>query len=172
MGEQEAFENSGPFDGKTLEGQVERYGREMMLYALTLTRHREDAEDVLQEALARIFAKQPSGILNWKAYLFRAVRNAALNGIRRRGRAARREAGAVCGFFIEPASRQEELEALNGALAGLADEQREVVVMKVWGGLTFDQIAQTVGIPRDTAASRYRYAMEALKEKMRGFFNE
>lgn len=54
------------------------------------------------------------------------------------------------------------------ALEKLSLEQREVVVMKVWGGLTFDEIAGVVGIPLFTAASRYRYALESLKKELAG----
>jgi len=45
----------------------------------------------------------------------------------------------------------------------LPDEQREVVIMKIWGGLTFAQIAGAIGISANTVASRYRYAIERLE---------
>ena len=50
------------------------------------------------------------------------------------------------------------------AMDKLTDEQRHTVVMKVYGGLTFDQIAQTLGEPLPTVAARYRRALEKLKE--------
>ena len=54
--------------------------------------------------------------------------------------------------------------AVRRALARLSDEQREVVVLKVWGGLTFEEIGEQLSISPNTAASRWRYAMEALRK--------
>jgi RNA polymerase sigma-70 factor (ECF subfamily) len=52
------------------------------------------------------------------------------------------------------------------ALDTLPEAQREVLVMKLWGGLTFPQIAVALGIPADTAASRFRYALARLRERL------
>ena len=54
--------------------------------------------------------------------------------------------------------------ALQSALASLPDEQREVVVLKIWGQLTFEEAAAVIGVSPNTAASRYRYALEKLKD--------
>jgi RNA polymerase sigma-70 factor (ECF subfamily) len=53
-------------------------------------------------------------------------------------------------------------ELVNRALEELPEEQREVVVMKLWGGLTFAEIGEAVGVPANTAATRYRYALEKM----------
>ena len=55
------------------------------------------------------------------------------------------------------------LAALARSLPSLPAEQREVVVLKVWGDLTFEQIGEQLQISPNTAASRWRYAMEALR---------
>ena len=52
-------------------------------------------------------------------------------------------------------------------MKNLPEIYREVVTLKVWGELTFQQIAETVGIPLNTAASRYRYALEHLREALK-----
>ena len=62
----------------------------------------------------------------------------------------------------------EEAEAVNAALAALPSEQREVVVLHVYDGMTFRRIGEVLGVPLDTAASRYRYAREKLKEMLGG----
>ena len=64
---------------------------------------------------------------------------------------------------IERAERQASVEAALGQLPG---DQREVVVMKIWGGLTFAQIAEALGVPLNTAASRYRYALQRLEAEL------
>ena len=56
------------------------------------------------------------------------------------------------------------MKRAQAALTQLPPEQREVIVLKVWGGLTFSQIAETLGMPANTAASRYRYGLTALKQ--------
>jgi len=58
-------------------------------------------------------------------------------------------------------------ETIEVALKQLPDEQREVVVMKVWGGLTFAGIAEALNINANTAASRYRLALKALRPCLR-----
>jgi RNA polymerase sigma-70 factor (ECF subfamily) len=52
---------------------------------------------------------------------------------------------------------------LSDALKTLPPEQREVIALKVDGGLTFGQIAEILGVNANTAASRYRYALEKLR---------
>jgi len=62
--------------------------------------------------------------------------------------------------------RSEELEfarIIQGALAGLPAEQREVITLKLWGDLTFSEIGEALEIPANTAASRYRYGLAELR---------
>ena len=65
--------------------------------------------------------------------------------------------------FLVELERSERQAAIESALKSLPAQQREVVVMKIWGGLTFTQIGQAMGISINTAASRYRYALERLQ---------
>ncbi len=57
----------------------------------------------------------------------------------------------------------EQRELVQYALAQVSIAQREVLVLKIWQGLTFPQIAEALDIPVNTAASRYRYALTALR---------
>ena len=52
------------------------------------------------------------------------------------------------------------------ALAGIPGDQREVAVLKVYGQLTFREIGETLGISINTAQSRYRYALAALRKRL------
>jgi RNA polymerase sigma-70 factor (ECF subfamily) len=54
---------------------------------------------------------------------------------------------------------------LQSALRGLPDEQREVIVLHVWGELSFEEVAEALSIPANTAASRYRYGLSKLREQ-------
>jgi len=157
-----------------LEDLVQRDGAGLMAYARSLAGHAQDAEDACQEALSRVLGRRLDRIGNLRAYVYKAVRGAALNGLRAKARRERRERERTAEpqyVFQEPALRREEVDALNRAIAVLPQEQREVVVLKVWGGLSFSQIADVAAIPRDTAASRYRYAMATFKREMKEFFD-
>ena len=69
------------------------------------------------------------------------------------------------GVWLEsPDGSRETAMALQSALKSLPDEQREVVVLKIWGQLTFEEAAAVIGISPNTAASRYRYGIEKLKD--------
>ena len=61
---------------------------------------------------------------------------------------------------------------MNAALGELPSEQRAVVHLKLWEGLTFEQIAESLGIPMNTAASRYRYGLDKLRQRLRPLYDE
>ena len=63
--------------------------------------------------------------------------------------------------------QREHCEAIEAAIERLPQAQREVVVLKIWGDLTFAQIAQSLDESINTIASRYRYALEALRRQIK-----
>ncbi len=105
-----------------------------------------------------------------RALLYAAVRSIALDLIRRDSRRARREAEVVSESdqAIEPHFElaDEAQIALVAAVDRLSHDQREVLVMKIWNELTFAEIATALDISQNTAASRYRYALAALKKTL------
>jgi RNA polymerase sigma-70 factor (ECF subfamily) len=130
--------------------------------------HRGDAEDIVQEAFVRFWCKQHS--VQNRALLFATVRSISLDLLRRDARRARREADALADAdqCVTPHFNfaSESQQALAVAIDQLPEEQREVLVMKIWNELTFADIATVLGIPQNTAASRYRYALAALKKNL------
>jgi len=98
-------------------------------------------------------------------YLYRAVRNAALNA-RRNGT---RDASLDEPCFVHREGNREAALALQRALSELPEEQRAVVVMRIWDGLTLQEAAEATGVPLNTAASRYRYAIEKLRERLQPY---
>jgi RNA polymerase sigma-70 factor (ECF subfamily) len=138
----------------------------LVLFARQFVRSIADAEDIVQEAFVRFWRKQHS--IQNRALLFATVRSISLDLLRKDARRARREATAVLDSAdcIEPqfnfaGDNQQQLAA---AIDRLPAEQREVLVMKIWNELTFADIASVLGISQNTAASRYRYALAALKK--------
>ncbi|MBI3885685.1 MAG: RNA polymerase sigma factor [Opitutae bacterium] len=152
----------------------ETYGPKLLLCARQWTRSLADAEDVVQEAFVRYWRHQRQLPGDPQALLLTSVRRAAFDLARRDTRRGRREEKANGGLedrtdFFEPqpgddAERRREIEA---ALQHLPAEQREVLVLKIWQELTFEQIAETLAISPNTAASRYRYALTALRKKLK-----
>ncbi|MEX2214411.1 MAG: sigma-70 family RNA polymerase sigma factor [Phycisphaeraceae bacterium] len=131
-----------------------------------------DAEDVVQEAFINLWKKADEGspVRDHAAYLFACVRHGALDCVRGQSRRRQRETSAAqdsaetIDLLFENNAEQEELAArVQVLLHDLPDEQREVVVMKVWGGLTFAQIAEATEQSPHTVASRYRYALAAMR---------
>ena len=138
----------------------------LLLFARQWLRSSADAEDVVQEAFVR-FWRRNHNIEN-RALLYAAVRSIALDFLRRDNRRARRESDVVSEIepSVEPefTTEDETQRALAAAVDDLPDEQREVVVMKIWNELTFTEIGSVLGISQNTAASRYRYALGALRK--------
>src|SRR5258708_25832927 len=130
---------------------------------------RRDAEDVVGEAFVR-FWRSRRRVADPVAFLFACVRNCALDWQRERSRQSRREEAAARPeeepLFADLLEQEERRGAIDAALRRLPENQREVLVMKIWGGLSFPQIAQALHISANTAASRYRYALDKLRQPM------
>ena len=69
-------------------------------------------------------------------------------------------------MFEDTLEGDERAREVERAISGLPDYYREVIMLKIWGELTFDQIADTLDIPMNTAASRYRYALQKLRRAL------
>lgn len=148
-----------------------QHGPKLLLFARQATRTRADAEDVVQEAFVRFWKHQrklggePLGLL------FTSVRRAAVDLARRNLRRSQRElsaeaepAGGDSGLFEALGENDDRRMAIEAALRQLPDKLREVLVLKIWGELTFDEIGAQLDLSPNTAASRYRYALTALRE--------
>ena len=158
-----------------LEELYERHGEDLYRYLVFRLGSVEDAEDVLQEAFCR-FARYDLRwrlIRNRRAFVFRVGRNEANRFLRRK--LGRREgermivAGGAQAFAAAFVAPDEPPLALLLRRAGeLPAEQREAVYLKVFDGLTFKEIGSVCGVPASTAASRYRYGIEKLRETVGG----
>ena len=144
----------------------DEHGRALLAYACALLRDPSAAEDVLHQVFLNVLRGRAAVADDPKSYLFRAVRNTALNHIRGQSREVEL---ADAGVWLEsPDGSVETAVALQSALKTLPAEQREVIVLKIWGELTFDEAAAVIGVSPNTAASRYRYGLAKLKEVWHG----
>ena len=144
---------------------LDRHLRALILFARQWTPRRADAEDVVQEAFVR-FWNCRDRVADPAAYVYACVKHVALNSQRSHGRRSKREEVSARSegetLFTDPLELDERRAAIEAALRGLPVNQREVLVMRIWGGLSFTQIATTLEISDNTAKSRYRYALAKL----------
>ncbi len=162
---------ANPTDHAAWQSWLQRFGPKLLLCARQWTRTRADAEDVVQEAFVRYWRHQRDLPGDPMALMVTSVRRAALDLARREGRRARRDdlagrGGEPVGNFDSNGEGDERRAGLEEAVQRLPAEQREVLVLKVWGELTFEQIAATLDLSPHTAASRYRYALAALRHQL------
>lgn len=159
-------------------------GPRLILFARQQTRSAEDAQDIVQDALVKLVEKLDAnefvgGQEAWIPYLFTSIRRLAIDLGRRDDRRKRREdfvgedvesdqKDAFHPWFESESSEDETRQLLEAGLKELPPKFAEVVVMKIWGERTFAEIGEALEISPNTAASRYRYGLEALKKKLSG----
>ena len=162
-----------------LEELYDEHAQALYAFSLELTRNEADTKDVLQGIFARL-AREPAilrGVRNARAYLLRLAHNAAVDLMRRR---ATREKYAhafseEAPSLFEPAATSDDeafRAALGEALGQLPPDQRTVVHLRLWEGFKFEEIAESLGVSLNTAASRYRYGIDKLRQRLRPLYNE
>ncbi len=163
---------------------IEENGPKLLLFARQQSRTHEDAKDIMQDAFVKLVEKVRTGEFvggreSWMPYLYTTIRRLAIDLSRREDRRKRREdnvgadaealqTGTFHPWFEGGSSDEETRVQLEAGLKELPDKFSEVIVMKVWGERTFAEIGETLGISQNTAASRYRYGLEALKRHLGG----
>jgi RNA polymerase sigma-70 factor, ECF subfamily len=145
----------------------DQHGSALVLLARQFVSSRADAEDIVQEAFVR-FWRSRERVTDPAAFVFTCVRRCALDWQRTRRRQDKRDEQAARpeSMFVTPGEQDERLGAIEAALRELPLEQAEVVVMKIWGRLSFLQVANALDLSVNTAASRYRYAIEKLRKML------
>ena len=126
-----------------------------------------DAEDIVQETFTRLARsrKKLRGVENLTAYVFMVARNEAARLKKTQARTRRMlEVHPPPPEYGDEAAAIEATETVRAALERLPLEQREIVELKAFGGLTLREIAETTALPPGTVATRYRTALERLRE--------
>ncbi|MDB6006056.1 MAG: sigW 4 [Prosthecobacter sp.] len=160
----------------TLPELYDAHAAGLFHYFTSFTGNEADAKDLLQELFIKLARQSiPPGIANMRAWLLRLAHHHAIDWLRRhRVRRDAEEAAPLAEMFAthEDPDQAELAKRLSAALVLLPLEQRSVAQLKLWDGLTFEEIAEVQGIPLNTAASRYRYALEKLRSELRPLYDE
>ena len=154
-----------------IEAIYRRHRQGLFALALSITRSPELAEDAVHDACARLLRLRPTPQTDAVAYVFASVRNAALEQARRRRPSVELPAGLFDPRQSDPAlaaSDAEQQRLARNAVDNLPLRQRETVVLRLYANLTFEQIAEVLGEPLPTVASRYRRALERIKQALEG----
>jgi len=157
-----------------LDELYDRYGERMYHYLSLRLSSAEDAEDVLQEAFCRLarYSVRWAFIRNPRAFIFKVLRNESnryLAGrIRQRAGKLMNPERQIQTVAVIEAPDGSPSAMVSAALARLPDKQKDIVILKVFQGFTFKEIAGICGLSVNTAASRYRYAIEKLRSLMEG----
>ncbi len=162
------------YDTSVLSRIYDEYGARLYHYLLAMLRSKDDAEDVLQILFMRLAHRQKrlGNVKNLTGYLFASARNEAIRFIRKSNR--RREVMedfkniALLESGNDEKISPDEVDRINRALTMLPQHQREVIVLKVYEGLNFREIARVTKTFPNTVASRYRYGVEKLRNLFQG----
>jgi RNA polymerase sigma-70 factor (ECF subfamily) len=150
---------------------LDDYAPRFLLFARQQTRSEVDAQDVVQESVVEAGQRQGNGLPPAPALVFATIRRRAIDWARSDQRRALREQSAfdpqVVGWFDTSVEDREVAGLIQAAMNRLPDIYREVITLKIWGGLTFAEIGSALGIPANTAASRYRYGLAELRKLTR-----
>ncbi len=156
-------------DPERLGALLDRHADALELYARQWC---ETPEDVVQEAFVAL-ASQTQEPENPAAWLFRVVRNGAINAGQSARRRRRHEAKAAAESppWFEPGPSPNNQDAIDpdraeAELRSLPIEQREIIVAHLWGGLTFEQVAALAGCSSSSAHRLYQSGLKTLRERL------
>jgi RNA polymerase sigma-70 factor, ECF subfamily len=156
------------------EQWLARHAPRLLLFARQQASCEADAQDLVQDAVVESWRRQDQGAPPPLGCVYATIRHRAIDLARRDGRRAAREVaahqdGPQCWFDSGVAERERNL-LIQKAMSHLPGIYRDVVTLKVWGGLTFGEIAEALEIPANTAASRYRYGLIELRKLTKEVF--
>lgn len=145
----------------------------LLLFARQQTRCEADAQDLVQEAIVESWSRQSERTPPPLALVYCTIRRRAIDLARSQTRRSERESSSEpeTPFWFDPSVEdRERTRLLQEAMAAIPQMYRDVITLKIWGGLTFAEIAEALEIPANTAASRYRYGLAELRKSTREIF--
>ncbi|MBU6239025.1 MAG: sigma-70 family RNA polymerase sigma factor [Planctomycetes bacterium] len=147
-----------------LEQLVDELGASLVLFARQWCSCPDDA---VQEALIELVKKYPAP-RSPKAWLFLVVRNKAMNLARSDRRRERHELASAeqDAWFDADTGSQMDAELTTQWLERLPDIQRQIVTARIWGDLTFEQIAEVVDRPTASVFRLFRESIDSIRQRL------
>ena len=158
-----------------LERLYDAHASGVFHYLNGIVKSEADAKDLLQDFFIKLRdVSLPAPIDNERAYLLRIAHRMAIDWLRRHASREKAESAHPQAVFAsqDDPDADDFARRVESALHQLPPEQRSIAELKLWHGLTFDQIAEAQRIPLNTAASRYRYAIEKLRSLLRPLYDD
>jgi RNA polymerase sigma-70 factor (ECF subfamily) len=164
-------------DKRAFDALYDKYVDALLTVGRNLLGNATEAEEVVQDVFASFVESLKSFELRGtlKGFLAICVANRARDRLRKRSRMAAARYEAPAHDVSEPLElliRDEQIGQLQQALAELPAEQREVIVLKMHAGLSFQALARELGIALGTVQNRYRYGIERLRRSLNGEVTE
>lgn len=153
---------------KDLSGWYDAWSPALLLYARQWL-DADAAEDVVQDAFIRLMAAR-SRPTHPKRWLFRVVRNAAIGRLRKRRRRRERLQRAtrtLPALFEQRADDLIDARMAEENLSQLNREQREIIVMRLWGGMKLREISEITNLATSTVWTHYRAGLAELRRRLR-----
>ena len=141
----------------------DRYAAGLYRYALMILADREGAADAVHQVFVKLSERSGEKLATEASYLRRAVRNECFTMLRARRWESQEDPRLLLEVMKAVDDKPEERLEIARALRDLPPEQREVVHLRVFEGMTFQEIADLSGESINTIASRYRYALEKMR---------
>jgi RNA polymerase sigma-70 factor (ECF subfamily) len=153
--------------GERIGRLYDRFAAPLYRYAVVILADRAAAADAVQQVFVTLLRGRGAERRSDAMYLRRAVRNECYSMLRRRRRDLLSPADSpILEAVAAEDDRPDERLAIEQAMRTLPPEQREVVYLKAFEGMTLREIADSTGESIDTVASRHRYAMEKLRVRL------
>jgi len=146
----------------TLRSFYAGHRQQLYSYAVSITRNRESAEDAIHQAFEQLLRRDTLPA-DSRPYIFRSVRNAALDGLRRD---RIRSDPVLLGAGADPSAADHLAQDIEEVLQEITPDEREAIILKIYGSLTFQEIAAIRGVPLPTVASWYRRGLERMRTAM------
>ena len=175
-------------DAQAFRALVERYQRRVYQLALGMVKDADEAMDITQETFVRVHRYLPSfkGESSFFTWTYRIATNLCLDAARRRGRSERvemDESDAEIEAHMDPpsaalagpqrAALNAELKAkIDDALASLSENHRAILLLREVEGLSYEELAQALGIRKGTVMSRLFHARLKMQRKLREYLGE
>jgi RNA polymerase sigma-70 factor (ECF subfamily) len=166
MNDEIAIDKSRNGEPEGFRHLVERYQRQAVSHAMAILGSREDAQDAAQEAFIDAFRalKQFDNSRPFYPWFYVLLRNRCFKLAARKREMESIDENVI--VAANPAARSEDVLALEKALRSLDLEEREIVTLKYFDGLSYDELAERLEIPKGTVMSRLFHARRKLQAKL------